>query len=665
MSRWNAISLILLTPLLAADYTVAPAGADTNPGTADQPFRTVQNAADLLQPGDTCTLFAGTYRETVRPKNSGVTDKPITFRAAPGQTVTLSGADPLGAAWQPHAGRIFRAATDRRFIQLFVDGRMRLEARWPNSPHDDLMAMQREPAGEGTDYDQLCDPKLPPGDWSGALCLLWPGERWSNFTRRVLNYQPGRSFRFDRTFKPDKADPYHTSDPTKPRAGNPYVLFGCLAALDSPGEWFLDEPSGTLYLMPPGAEPAQHRIEVKQRDLAFDLHGLGGIELHGLRIFAAAINMTDAHDCLVEDCRLRYPDHFREMDGYRVPATHNVVTGRNNEWRHCSIAYSASTAILLAGQDNRLVNSVVHDGDYLGTYQGTVDLRNAVGNAVLGCTVCRGGRDLIQHHGAKRIRIEHCDLFLACMLNNDSGATYAWGTDGEGSVIAWNWVHDNQGDSTNGIYLDNFDRNFIVHHNLVWNNQSCGIVLNSDSLDNLVANNTLLGNACTFGTFTYHDRVSTQKGTRVVNNLVLGRMRVDDPSTFVQGELAPLVEHNAMAAIDADAVPTADSAAVDAGVPIPGITDGFQGKAPDLGCYERGGERWTAGADWQDDPPLPVLPRALAFRPAPPVDAEQRPGRSGWSRTGWRASRSCAATAPAGCSWARCAWSRAATRCSW
>ena len=31
------------------------------------------------------------------------------------------------------------------------------------------------------------------------------------------------------------------------------------------------------------------------------------------------------------------------------------------------------------------------------------------------------------------------------------------------------------------------------------------------------------------------------------------------------------------------------SAAIDAGVELPGITDGFQGRAPDLGAYELGG----------------------------------------------------------------------------
>ncbi len=49
-------------PAGAAEYTVAPAGSDTAAGTRAQPFRSLQHAADVMQPGDTCVIRAGTYR---------------------------------------------------------------------------------------------------------------------------------------------------------------------------------------------------------------------------------------------------------------------------------------------------------------------------------------------------------------------------------------------------------------------------------------------------------------------------------------------------------------------------------------------------------------------------------------------------------------------------
>jgi hypothetical protein len=40
------------------------------------------------------------------------------------------------------------------------------------------------------------------------------------------------------------------------------------------------------------------------------------------------------------------------------------------------------------------------------------------------------------------------------------------------------------------------------------------------------------------------------------------------------------------------------SPAIDAGVPIAGITDGYAGSAPDAGAYESGTATWTAGCSW-------------------------------------------------------------------
>lgn len=619
----TALAALLLIPLIAphaAELYVSPNGNDADPGTKERPFRTIQKAAEVMQPGDDCFIRAGTYRETVRPKLSGQPGKPLRFRAYEKELVVLSGADLLAANWSVHDGKIYKAATDRKFIQLFADGKLMFEARWPNSPLNDLMAMQRAAAGPGTDYETLADPKLPAGDWNGALVLIWPGSRWSNSTRRIVDYVPGKGFRFDRTLRRTQADPYHQSDPYQPIAGNPYVLFGSLAGLDSPGEWFLDEAKGIVYLWPVGgSSPVAQTVEVKQRDCAINLSGRDHIEVRGLRVFAAGINLKDARECLIENCDVRYPDCLREIGG-RMADPANVMTGRSNEWRHCSIVGSATSALLIGGQTNRLINSIVHDANYLGTYKGALDLQRAVGAEVRQCTLYRAGRDIIQHHGSRRIRIEFNDLYYANLLNNDAAATYAWGTDGEGSVLAYNWVHDNTGESCNGIYLDNFCRNFVVHHNVIWNNRYCGIRLNSDALNHLICNNTITRNGSPFGVFTYHGRTPTQKDTRLINNLIPGRLRTNDPQVFVQGELGPALSHNGGYPMDTRGVPTAGSGAIDAGLVMPGITDGFHGKAPDIGAYEFGGKYWTAGADWKDAAATASPPMNLQFTPRPPLD---------------------------------------------
>ncbi len=616
----RALIVLLATAALApaADLYVAPNGQDANAGRQTQPFATIGRAAAVAQPGDTVHVATGTYRETVKPQASGQAGRPIRYLAE--GTVTVSGAEALTGTWQRERNGVWSLATPLRFVQLLCDGRMMPEARWPNVPLDDIMAMPRATAGPGTDYTGLADPKLPPGDWNGAVVLLWPGSRWSNYTRRVTQYQAGQSFRFDQTLEQARKDPYHQQDPYRPTAGNPYLLYGVRAALDSPGEWLLDEAAGrVLFISPDDRAPADHALEVKQRPLAFDLKGLGYIELSGFRVVAAAMDLTDAHDCQVVDCHLRWIDHVREFAQWRTPGTPNQVTGRNNVLRRCSFGHAPLTALRVAGQDNRLDDCVFFNLNYLGSSNAGLDLGRSVGVQVNRCRLGRTGRDTIGHHGAKHQRIEYCELWQTNLLNNDSGAIYCWGTDSDGGVVAHNWIHDNLGDSTVGVYLDNFSKNFVVHHNLIWNSSGSGIRLNSDAVGHLVANNTVLRSREPFGTYCYAAYTPTMKGTRIVNNLVDERLKLRDPQYFVQGALGPEVHHNLVGAMDADGVPTADSAAVDAGCPVPGVTDGFRGQAPDVGAYEVGGERWTAGATWRPADEPRQAKADLSFRPLPPL----------------------------------------------
>src|SRR5262249_14245270 len=64
----------------AASYYVAPNGLDSNPGTLEKPFQTVQKAAIVATAGDTVYLRAGTYRETIVPAHSGKVNAPIIFQ---------------------------------------------------------------------------------------------------------------------------------------------------------------------------------------------------------------------------------------------------------------------------------------------------------------------------------------------------------------------------------------------------------------------------------------------------------------------------------------------------------------------------------------------------------------------------------------------------------
>jgi hypothetical protein len=70
---------------VAATYYVAPGGADTNDGSTDAPFGTIQAAADIVNPGDIVVIRDGIYTSdgpaVVRIERSGTADQWITFRA--------------------------------------------------------------------------------------------------------------------------------------------------------------------------------------------------------------------------------------------------------------------------------------------------------------------------------------------------------------------------------------------------------------------------------------------------------------------------------------------------------------------------------------------------------------------------------------------------------
>lgn len=94
-----------------------PQAADENPGTPDRPFKTIARAARAVAAGDTVRIHDGIYRESVTVDQSGTPDKPITFEAAPGEHVILTGAD-RPAQWRPEAGpeKIYSTPWPHRFI---------------------------------------------------------------------------------------------------------------------------------------------------------------------------------------------------------------------------------------------------------------------------------------------------------------------------------------------------------------------------------------------------------------------------------------------------------------------------------------------------------------------------------------------------------------------
>jgi hypothetical protein len=119
-------------------YFVSPNGNDSAAGNLSQPYRTIQQAANVANTGDTVEIEGGTYRETVRPAHSGVT-----FTNYNGQSVTVSGAN-LVTGFTSVGNSIYQAQSSVNLggnnNQVFVDGQMVTEARWPANTYQSAVS---------------------------------------------------------------------------------------------------------------------------------------------------------------------------------------------------------------------------------------------------------------------------------------------------------------------------------------------------------------------------------------------------------------------------------------------------------------------------------------------------------------------------------------------
>ena len=75
------------------EFYVAPHGNDSNNGSFNTPWQTIQRAATQAQPGDTVMIRAGVYRETISPSSSGTPGNAIVFQPYRNEIVTISGCE--------------------------------------------------------------------------------------------------------------------------------------------------------------------------------------------------------------------------------------------------------------------------------------------------------------------------------------------------------------------------------------------------------------------------------------------------------------------------------------------------------------------------------------------------------------------------------------------
>jgi hypothetical protein len=115
---------------MSSELHVALTGADSADGTAEQPFRTINRAAALAQPGDTVIVHGGEYREWVKPQRGGLSDlRRITYTAAPGEHVVIKGSEVV-TGWTQVDGDVWTVALPNALFGSFNPFAEEVDGDW-------------------------------------------------------------------------------------------------------------------------------------------------------------------------------------------------------------------------------------------------------------------------------------------------------------------------------------------------------------------------------------------------------------------------------------------------------------------------------------------------------------------------------------------------------
>ncbi|MCX6182789.1 MAG: right-handed parallel beta-helix repeat-containing protein [Bacteroidetes bacterium] len=534
-------------------------------------------AIQKLSPGDTLFLRGGIYREAVKILNSGEEDLPLVIKAFPGEKVVLTGTEEI-KKWEKVRENYYKAFCPKEVLQLFNNNKMLMPARWPNIDS----AFDKKgwvPMLTGKDSAMFIGYSWPKNYWNGALCFASTGKRWVVTVETINGNKDGNLKMKEKWF--DYQSGSYTGE------GKGYIIKH-LNALDTINEWHWQ--NDTLYAMLT-EEPVA--LEAQTKEVLFEGVTISDVVLKNISVFGGRIQMRNCESILLDNVDVTYGTALKS---YEFPhgATHAAVKFYG-ESENCTIQNSVvdknwGSGVYLEGDNNVVFNCIVSNSNWTGT--GAAAIATCGENhVVMNCSLFNAGKFLVSHGNTKNILVKYNNIYNGGFLARDLGLTYTYATYGEGSEIAYNWVHDNRAEESGaGIYIDIASHDFLIHHNVVWN-CAYGLQTIMNAFDHQIYNNTVwdCGKAINY----WGEIGSNMYNQRVYNNLAND---IFDAGTDVQfnmctgvNQFVDLKKHDFRLA--------KKCAAIDYGTFIPGITNYYTGKSPDAGAYEFGMEAWVPGYD--------------------------------------------------------------------
>ena len=486
-------------------YFVSNSGDNSNNGSYKNPFKTIQFAINKLKSGDICYIRQGYYCGNILISKKSVNGKKIVISNFKKEQVFVL-PKKYNFTWTKHKGNIYKAKISRKIIQIFENNTPSFQASFPTIKEGDMNKKKWGDIYSFGDKTVIFKGVEKFKNLKNCTFIGLCGRGLVSLTGTVKKSKKNKIFIKNSAFYWNKI--YKSS---YLGIGKGY-LTGNYDFLDSPGEWI--QKNGFLYYWPKKKENLNSLI-LKTTDTLIEISNSKNIKLNGINIFGGKFTINNSHKISVSNSSVKYPTSFFQFESgfdrfggvinhidynspYNWPGKGVEIDGENNEIINCQVSHSWGDGITLLGTKNTIKNCVISDCNWMGTDAAAINA-SGFGHLISSNTLFKTGRSVLLHRKLKSSKIIFNEIYQGGILCDDLGLTYTYDTDGCGTEIAYNWLHDNKSPRYGvGIYLDNNHENFKIHHNVIWN---CfvGLTINQTASNDKILNNTFFNIKYTMG----------------------------------------------------------------------------------------------------------------------------------------------------------------------